>query len=201
MLLGLLRWLDNNLEKLLVSKEITQDYQMAQQGIEIITPNQLKSKFEKAKSESKSEQSKQEVPDWILHQKQVMQGGITEEEKPPSSVEAEEGIVEEKEPEEPQKTGPKGPDLPTATAHKGTQMKIEGLKMLGIGILECTTLNIVMMCNRCRTQVQMTLTPKATYAKACEKCHQDLVASFRPGKFPLLELIEALCQKFQSCGL
>lgn len=42
MILGLLKWLDNNLEKLLVDKTMTQDFQLAQSGIQIFTPQQIK---------------------------------------------------------------------------------------------------------------------------------------------------------------
>jgi hypothetical protein len=69
----------------------------------------------------------------------------------------------------------------TTTAHKGTQMKLEGLKLSEIGILECSMLRMVVACLRCKYQVELSLTPTTSYGVECSGCHQAHIVVFRPG--------------------
>jgi DNA replicative helicase MCM subunit Mcm2 (Cdc46/Mcm family) len=145
MLIGLLRWLDNNMEKLLIDKVATQDFELARMGIQIIVNPRQNLK--------------------------ITPSPITPEIPPTAIVEVPK-IVEEvkKVPET---------SFATVTEHKGTQIKLEGLKIEQIGILECTLLKFVILCQRCRTQIEVNLSSGQTYAVECTKCHNAHVVTYR----------------------
>lgn len=168
MILGLLKWLDNSLEKLMLDKQLTQDYHLQKHGIQVLTPKQIESHL------------KVTVPP-----PQTNNNNNADLESA-DDIQKEEESESEEEEEEAEEDGhvkvtASSSSFPGETSHKGTQVAIGSLELQGIGIVEIHTLNILFQCSRCRHQFQVALAPKADYAVECEKCHTAHIASLRPG--------------------
>jgi hypothetical protein len=143
------------LEKLLVDNVITEDFELAKRGIEIIIPGKPRITPIKPVETPKQEEQKAPEPSDAKNQDSEEEEGEEEEQKP------------------------NGPTFATATAHKGTQIKADKFKFSGAGIVECTQLHLVILCQRCRSQIEVTVNAGATYAEECSKCHNALVVTYR----------------------
>ncbi|KAK9465872.1 hypothetical protein V1512DRAFT_292057 [Lipomyces arxii] len=68
----------------------------------------------------------------------------------------------------------------TKSAPRGVSINIPGLRLINVGVLECTLLNLTVKCSRCKTETEMN-DVKAGHSKeiACGKCSSVLaVAAF-----------------------
>ena len=160
-MIGLLKWLDNNMEKLLVDEVLTQDYELAKHGFQVIVnpkPPVLKKTEEKEISPIENEKNQEKTENEI------------------NNINNNDNVKEQKENKKNNVVG-----TGTTTEHKGTQLKAEGLKVINVGILECVQLKIVVLCLRCKNQLELDLTHNQTYAKECDKCHNANVVTYRKG--------------------
>ncbi|KAJ3145738.1 hypothetical protein HDU86_000832 [Geranomyces michiganensis] len=72
--------------------------------------------------------------------------------------------------------------LSAVTQHKGVQIRLPLLRLMNIALLQCTSLNFVVRCNRCKHAVDMlNLLPDAPQPRwtACSQCNTDLGARYR----------------------
>lgn len=170
MLLGLLKWLDNNLEKLLINEDRNEFFKLAQKGIQIIVNKKEEDSVPKEPQEKKEE-------GWISYILQKQQNILSElpKNKPDPEMNEEQEIYPSNEQQSIN-------TYATVTAHKGTQIQAIGLQFQGMGIIECKKLVMVINCLRCKEQIQIELSPQETYAVECIKCHDPHIVSFRPDK-------------------
>jgi len=166
MLMGLLRWLSNNMEQLLIDKAMTQDYQLKSQGVQLFTPAQIREKFATTITitDTTTTESQLSVADEV-------DNAVENDNNSNSNVNNNNNINNNS------KT--KNTSFSTTTSHKGTQMKAEVLKLVNIGILEANTLTLVLVCERCHQQIEITLIPLSTYAIQCSKCSSDHIVTLR----------------------
>eukprot|EP01119_Soliformovum_irregulare_P024084 TRINITY_DN8560_c0_g1_i1.p1 TRINITY_DN8560_c0_g1~~TRINITY_DN8560_c0_g1_i1.p1 ORF type:complete len:623 (+),score=191.54 TRINITY_DN8560_c0_g1_i1:83-1951(+) len=189
MILGLLRWLDNQLENLLVDRVLTTKYQMAQQGIQMFTPQQIKNQlFQDENKDGKvAEISEDSTPAWVQHQREISGKSeqIQDEESDSQDEDSEEGSEEDSE-----KLPEKKSEFSTTTAHRGTQLRVENLKLNGIGILNVSHVNLVTVCERCKKQTQLMLQDQIPHGFECDTCHQVSSVTFRGN--PLHEMSDVM---------
>ena len=150
MLMGLFRWLDNNMEKLLIDQIATQDFELARQGIQI-----------------------------IVNPRQNLKITATEPPKETTAAEVAPQTAAQPTPAPPAEVKAPAANYATITEHRGTQIQVENLNLINLGILECTLLKIVLLCQRCRSQYEVSLAHNATWAAECDKCHNAMIATYR----------------------
>jgi len=68
----------------------------------------------------------------------------------------------------------------TTTAHKGTQIRAEGLSLSNVGVLQCTRICAVYNCTRCGEQDVALLGANEQDKEECLKCHAEISLCFRP---------------------
>eukprot|EP01102_Stenamoeba_stenopodia_P008131 TRINITY_DN2312_c0_g1_i5.p1 TRINITY_DN2312_c0_g1~~TRINITY_DN2312_c0_g1_i5.p1 ORF type:complete len:679 (-),score=170.17 TRINITY_DN2312_c0_g1_i5:73-2109(-) len=185
MILGLLRFLDVNLEKLFIDQRITQDYILKTQGYELVdlgpktgsNVREFDSSLAKPVVElPRDPNRREEIVDKLL--KPVSAKSNVEQKGDEVEVKQEESA--EKKQKKDKKEKEKASEFGT-TAHKGTQILVQDKTQEGIGILQCSTLNIVVICQRCRQQNEFSnLTSGIMKAKECDKCHTPQDVTFRP---------------------
>jgi len=167
MILGLIRWLKNNLENLLIDKQITTQYL----GMEFIN-NEDKS--------SLSDHPSPPVESQLESDHVKMEDDKEDNKEDDKEDDKEESLIESKEEEENVFNEEKQEQsYSTTTAHRGTQINAEGIKLIGIGLLECTEMNLVIVCGRCKTQLQLKLQDNNTYAQECDNCHNSNFITYR----------------------
>ncbi|KAG5361511.1 hypothetical protein CJU90_2896 [Yarrowia sp. C11] len=76
-------------------------------------------------------------------------------------------------------------DVPTLEP-RGTEIKLSGIELVNIGVLECSTLNLTVNCTRCKTANDIQGIVAGPYGRdgkavgvACSQCNQTLVVAFR----------------------
>ncbi|KAG5358098.1 hypothetical protein CJU89_4596 [Yarrowia sp. B02] len=76
-------------------------------------------------------------------------------------------------------------DVPTLEP-RGTEIKLSGIELVNIGVLECSTLNLTVNCTRCKTANDIQGIVAGPYGRdgkavgvACSQCNQALVVAFR----------------------
>lgn len=76
-------------------------------------------------------------------------------------------------------------DVPTLEP-RGTEIKLTGIELVNIGVLECSTLNLTVNCTRCKTANDVQGIVAGPYGRdgkavgvACSQCNQTLVVAFR----------------------
>ncbi|PRP79134.1 hypothetical protein PROFUN_11690 [Planoprotostelium fungivorum] len=161
MLVGLTRWLNTNLEKLMVSKEMTTNFELERAGFQFLNRDKLADRAkEDAKIAAEIKRKKEEEEALLLE----LEASLEEEEEE-STPDAKFG---------------------SSTAHRGTQIYFTELNMVNVGLVECTVINIVLQCARCRTQVQISLSPEHSnggspfsFGQECQKCSAAHTAVFR----------------------
>ncbi|KAH3745390.1 CHY zinc finger protein [Pelomyxa schiedti] len=158
MIQGLLRWMLANLEKLMVDKVITNDFK---HGIQVIVPTNKP--LAKPPAEFAPKPPPQQSP-------------------PPVASDSEEENVESdsESAEEQEAPAPIQGTFSSATAHRGTQLKIPQLILSGIGIMSCVELALVVLCSRCRQQAELRARPSKKVTIECSKCHCEIHVLFRP---------------------
>lgn len=181
---GLLRWMRNNVDTLLVDKLITDEY-VTGIKLDVFDSTKTKSyvieddpslfqhamvKLPQTRGSGSIDGSEREQP-----QPQPQQKGPANEEKAEEEGGSGSGATEqdaESEGEsgsdadgsagaEPSRNGGGKPQTmyPTTTAHRGTQLVLPSLKMEGIGIMKCSQLEVIFLCGRCQYQGVASLVP------------------------------------------
>lgn len=173
---GLLRWMRNNIDTLLVDTLITQEYVT---GIKLDVFDGAKTKSYAIEDDPslfqhdmvklpQTHDGKEEiikVTSSVPSQKALNNDDDDGDDENDDNDDDEEDIDddndsnEETEKEETKKDGKPQTMYPTTTAHRGTQLVLPSLKMEGIGIMKCTQLEIIFMCGRCQYQGVASLTP------------------------------------------
>eukprot|EP00741_Cyanophora_paradoxa_P009271 tig00001493_g8981.t1 len=71
---------------------------------------------------------------------------------------------------------------PSANPKRGTELRLHGLDIFEIGILEFTSMRAVVACARCKAQNEITITKGAGFSTRadCPKCHTPQSIAFRP---------------------
>lgn len=76
-------------------------------------------------------------------------------------------------------------DVPTLEP-RGTEIKLSGIELVNIGVLECSTLNLTVNCSRCKTANDIQGIVAGPYGRdgkavgvSCSQCNQTLVVAFR----------------------
>lgn len=76
-------------------------------------------------------------------------------------------------------------DLPPL-APRGTEIKLSGIELVNIAVLECSTLNLTVNCSRCKTANDIQGVVAGPYGRegkavgvACSQCNQTMVVAFR----------------------
>ncbi|QNP97776.1 YALIA101S12e03246g1_1 [Yarrowia lipolytica] len=76
-------------------------------------------------------------------------------------------------------------DVPTLEP-RGTEIKLSGIELVNIGVLECSTLNLTVNCTRCKTANDIQGIVAGPYGRdgkavgvSCSQCNQTLVVAFR----------------------
>jgi len=151
MMIGLLKWIDINMEKLLIDNLMTEDFELSKRGIEIIIPGKIRN-F----PISSKEQNDQTSVDQDVKAKEKEKDQEHEEIKKLNDTQ-----------------------YPSITSHQGTQIMAEGLTLTGIGILECIILRLVLLCQRCKVQIPVELVAGNTFSSECFKCHTSHIISYR----------------------
>lgn len=185
MIMGLLKWLDNNLERLLVDKFMTREYKMNQEGIQIIVPKKPPVQpINKEQPKQEKDENEEEEEGWIqaLKSQQSQSNQKTQSDQHDQGESDEEESEEGSEGEEGEENNAPNSVFAT-TAHKGTQILAEGLKIEGIGILECEKLIFIVTCERCKTQIQVQLRHHETHAVECIKCHHPHIVTYRKSNY------------------
>ena len=70
--------------------------------------------------------------------------------------------------------------FPMGTAHKGVQLLAEGLTLRGVGFVTCMGLAVVYACTRCNQQDLEVLAPGTPHSGECPRCHSRYTIGFRP---------------------
>lgn len=181
---GLLRWMRNNIDTLLVDTLITQEY-VTGIKLDVFDKSKTKSyvieddpslfqhdmvklpqthngKAEVIKATTKPQEKVEKEKEKEDKEKESDNDDNNEndnEENEEDENEEEEEEEEKKVEEEKKKGGKPQTMYPTTTAHRGTQLVLPSLKMEGVGIMKCTQLEIIFLCARCQYQGVASLTP------------------------------------------
>ncbi len=174
MLVGLLRYIELNMERLLIENPVPIPQ------VEIWTPEKLKQKFEEEARKAEEEEQKRKLENPKAEQ---------EDEEENEGEESSEGEEEDESEDISDEDEPQLSTFASSTAHRGTQMKAETVKLTGIGIARLTRVPLVVVCERCRTQAPLDLNAGDTIVKECDKCHENMNIGFRNGKTIVLLII------------
>jgi hypothetical protein len=69
----------------------------------------------------------------------------------------------------------------SAARSGGTKLTLGGLRLGGVGVLQCRTAHVVLSCDRCRQQADATCPRDSTCRLVCTRCHVPLSAVWHPG--------------------
>lgn len=181
---GLLRWMRNNIDTLLVDTLITQEY-VTGIKLDVFDKSKTKSyvieddpslfqhdmvklpqthdgKAEVIKATTKPQEkakTEKEKDDKKEEEEEEEEDGCNDDDDDDSEEEEEDGEEEKKVEEEKKKGGKTQTMYPTTTAHRGTQLVLPSLKMESVGIMKCSQLEIIFLCARCQYQGVASLTP------------------------------------------
>lgn len=175
---GLLRWMRNNIDTLLVDTLITQEYVT---GIKLDVFDGAKTKSYVIEDDpSLFQHDMVKLPQTHDGKEEIIKATSSSSVPPQETLisndddndDDDEGNIddndddgddvndnEETEKEETKKDGKPQTMYPTTTAHRGTQLVLPSLKLEGIGIMKCTQLEIIFVCGRCQYQGVASLTP------------------------------------------
>jgi hypothetical protein len=164
MLIGLMRFLDENLDVFLIDKKLTQIHKFKQIGFEIIAPNQ---KSQKSTAQPEIQVSKDITIEEYLQELQNQQTeGL--------------GQVYSSNKSEEQKRVAQVNNCPTVTRNKGTQILADKVSMKGTGIMECITLRVVVVCENCKRHIDMAFSEaQPIQSLECPKCQMAISVTFR----------------------
>eukprot|EP00026_Physarum_polycephalum_P004467 Phypoly_transcript_04488.p1 GENE.Phypoly_transcript_04488~~Phypoly_transcript_04488.p1 ORF type:complete len:514 (+),score=114.57 Phypoly_transcript_04488:103-1644(+) len=161
MLAGLLFWLDRNMEQILVDKQMTEDFNLAKMGIQLV----VNATFKPPPRELTKE-TEQPIPPTP-----PVTTTSTEKSEEPATAEHAENVEDK----------PTAPTPTITTALKGTRIKFEEMALVNVGILECVLLNITVTCEKCRSRIDaMNLIKGMQITEVCEKCNHAYSVGFRP---------------------
>lgn len=196
---GLLRWLRNQAERLLVDRTITEN---RLSGITVVAPKAAGAappmSILEALHHSRPADIAEDLsgvlgdqdPDSVVvltHPHQAHRAVTTastrsggDDGKKQDDDEEQEQQKDGEEDEDEEKKKKRMALFPMGTAHKGVQLLAEGLTLRGVGFVTCMGLSVVYACTRCNQQDLQVLAPGTPHSDACPRCHSRYTIGFRP---------------------
>ena len=196
---GLLRWLRNQAERLMVDRVITEN---RLSGITLVAPRapgaappmSILEALHHSKPADIAEDlsgvlGDQDPQDVVVltrphqqHPAVVSSSGDAPEAAPAaaSSEDGDEGEEDEEDEKEEAQKKKVTALFPMGTAHKGVQLLAEGLTLRGVGFVTCMGLAVVYACTRCNQQDLEVLEPGKPHSGECARCHSHYTIGFRP---------------------
>ena len=201
---GLLRWLRNQAERLMVDRVITEN---ALSGITVVAPKaagagrpmSILEALHHSKPADIAEDLSGVLGDQdpqsmvVLTRPHQHHRDIPTTASSSSSSDDDRAATAASEPEEQKEEEGKGDEgeddetkkkrmalFPMGTAHKGVQLLAEGLTLRGVGFVTCMGLAVVYACTRCNQQDLEVLAPGQPHSGECTRCHSRYTIGFRP---------------------